>query len=309
MTFDVSIPEDGDADEGGSAQITLDTVPDIKVWGRRYGAQPPALDQPAAMELMQDTNKREYGPAYYFCQNYDKLVILPETALPSPTPSGSSEAKKRGKDVDKRGESYNGHLVPGDKPWYCWFNSTYLEGFIYVQQQSNSTSSDISSIVDELNHMATSTSTPPPSAAATSMQPVDTGVSRIKARHQANEAPSPHHRRRQVPAEGKEAASGSYTYTPIAIPSAPPTYPMAVKLEERRIDDSAIRPYCEQMQVLDDWSVNWITEEATGERITIALDEVPSAQKRAVYAELDNRLLPRDDDGTGNGCMCQWMSS
>jgi hypothetical protein len=56
------------------------------------------------------------GPAYFFQKSYDKLVILPESAS-----------------ITRRGAGASGQSIvqPGDLPWFCYWNETLLEVFIY----------------------------------------------------------------------------------------------------------------------------------------------------------------------------------
>ena len=72
------------------------------------------------------------GPAYYFQQFFDKVVVLPETALPAPT--GSNKQKRQGFQLDQGWLQQKSVAQPGDRPWFCVWNNTFLEGFIYVQQ-------------------------------------------------------------------------------------------------------------------------------------------------------------------------------
>jgi hypothetical protein len=89
------------------------------------------------------------GPAYLFQKSYDKLVILPESAS-----------------IARRGAvgSGPGVVQPGDRPWFCYWNETLLEVFIY----SNLTSSETSA-----TSISTSTST-----ISLADAPVQTGSSR-----------------------------------------------------------------------------------------------------------------------------------
>ncbi|KAK0673053.1 hypothetical protein QBC41DRAFT_215948 [Cercophora samala] len=100
-----------------------------------YGEQPPLVDKPVVLGLVNDTFEPTRGPAFYKMLTYDKTVILPEGALSPTTPSvtrrnirnlaGMSDFKR--KNIAK----------VGDKPWVCRWPDTYLEMFIYPHQNSS----------------------------------------------------------------------------------------------------------------------------------------------------------------------------
>jgi len=114
-----------------------------------YGMQEPILTFNAPSILVTDNYDPIRGPAYLFQKSYDKLVILPESTS-----------------IARRGAvgSGQGVVQPGDRPWFCYWNETLLEMFIY----SNLTLSEAS---------ATSISTPT-STISLADAPVPTGLSR-----------------------------------------------------------------------------------------------------------------------------------
>ncbi|KAJ5924810.1 hypothetical protein N7466_008997 [Penicillium verhagenii] len=103
-----------------------------------YGAQQPILPTPTQnLSMVMDTSDTGLGPALFFWSYVDKLVILPESALDS-----SSASKKRDVSEDilasymERKEA----VQSGDKPWFCWWNQTVLEFFLYVNQSAHDAS-------------------------------------------------------------------------------------------------------------------------------------------------------------------------
>lgn len=101
-----------------------------------YGAQPPMVTSPKILNLVIDSQDPTQGPAWFFEMPYDKLVILPENAF---TTGSSSNSKRKERHVhDRDGKPINEFtnrknvLQPGDKPWFCYWNGTLLETFIYV---------------------------------------------------------------------------------------------------------------------------------------------------------------------------------
>ena len=120
----------------------------------RYGSQPPQLHQPASLVLMNDKDDFNKGPAYVFQQPYDKLVIVHEEDIPGGLPSPKRSFLKRWFNenrVEGRGNlirrqesdnwTNNPIAKPGDRPWFCYWNNTILEGFIFVTEDANPNSS------------------------------------------------------------------------------------------------------------------------------------------------------------------------
>lgn len=100
-----------------------------------YGEQPPRVEKPVTLELVNDTFEMARGPAWYKLLQYDKVVVIPEASLNSSTTSAISSKKIRSlpglSDFKRKG------LRRGDKPWVCTWPDIYLELFIYPQQNSS----------------------------------------------------------------------------------------------------------------------------------------------------------------------------
>ncbi|CRG86386.1 DNA-directed RNA polymerase subunit beta' [Talaromyces islandicus] len=103
-----------------------------------YGAQLPYDISPPQQELrmMKDKDDVNFGPALYFTTLFNKLVIVEEQQI---------SMSKRSIDDNFIGNGWNqksNNASPGDKPWYCWWNQTQIEIFIYVNEtQGESTTS------------------------------------------------------------------------------------------------------------------------------------------------------------------------
>lgn len=102
-----------------------------------YGTQPPILSQTQILNLVTDNQEPGRGPAWFFEMPYNKLVIVPQDQLQG---SGSIHSKR---DIyDERDHSvldFTRKQVaqPGDNPWFCYWNGTLLEAFIYVNLTSS----------------------------------------------------------------------------------------------------------------------------------------------------------------------------
>lgn len=123
----------------------------------RYGSQPPQLKQPANLVLMKDKDDFNKGPAYVFQQQYDKVVIVHEGDIPGGIPNAKRSLLKRW--FSDKGLENHGSLIrrqdddewtsdsiakPVDRPWFCYWNNTILEGFIFVTQDGSASASNAS---------------------------------------------------------------------------------------------------------------------------------------------------------------------
>lgn len=104
-----------------------------------YGAQPPLLPSPTQnVSLAIDTTDPSMGPALFFYALFNKLVILPDQAFSSSSVSARSYNPGDSAILDAFA-SRNEVAQPGEKPWFCWWNSTMMEFFLYVNQSSTDT--------------------------------------------------------------------------------------------------------------------------------------------------------------------------
>lgn len=123
-----------------------------------YGAQPPVLKHPQIMDMALDNYDVQRGPAWFFQTLYDKLVIVPETALVAPSNNKRQSSSPLGQPTQF---VRKGVANAGDKPWFCYWNNTLVEAFIYVNQTSAAGA----------RAAASSSATPPSSAHSSSTSP------------------------------------------------------------------------------------------------------------------------------------------
>lgn len=199
--------------DSNAPEISLLYPPPSDIY-THYGSQPPQLNRPANLVLMNDKDDFNKGPAYWFQQQYDKLVIVHEGDLHGAIPSPRRSFLKRwfydnrlenpgslkGRQDDDTWAS-NTFAQPGQKPWFCYWNNTVLEGFVFITQDAN---------------LSASTSNASPSAAATSSGSSEWSRSRLRRQSSATSS----------------------------------AYPKSVKFEERRPLKPS-QPYCQQLQILD----------------------------------------------------------
>jgi hypothetical protein len=251
-----------------------------------YGLQTPDLSlQP--LQLVLDLDYKAYGPAYHFFARYDKVVVLRPDEL-----SLSSGIKKRQDDKNFRQRF---QVRPGDLPWYCFWNRTYIEGYIYVEDNSTAAAS--------FTGFPTQAPSGSPSAsydvagflaAASTAAPTTGTVPSIPSGAAAT--PSPIARRD--------------TQSDAAAPPRMPPYPRIVKIEERRLPDSP-PPYCQQMILLDNGRIAPATTGVGPKKILLqevdpTYDEYFAAQATPTSnTKRDMDLRGRSDPS--DACHCQWM--
>ncbi|KAG8157584.1 hypothetical protein KVR01_012626 [Diaporthe batatas] len=287
MTISQNAPQLG---QEGSYDIFLDTNTTFPGGDRKdflaYGAQPPTIQPAMSMQLVNDTFDRDRGPAWFRMLPYNKTVVVPEDLLSA---DSSSNVRRNGGDFMPRpGDFQRKDIVPmGSKPWICNWPETYVEVFIYAEQNSSWASQ---------TKAMTGTITPPPGATPT-VVPTATGTG--------------------APATVTSQVADFMPFAP---------YPRAVKVKERRLN-WAPSPYCVQVTVMPDNTTQPVTDDAGEPVIVyIAEDEPgPEMPEEAVqkgrhggYREKRERdalhdfLNPRDSDedyGDMSACGCMWFSS
>ena len=246
----------------------------------RYGPQTPQLLGPTLSRLMNDKGDWDKGPAYFFQRAFDKVVILREEVF-----ENAQNLRKRGlrhhwdDDMELSQRGTNDVVQTGDKPWYCYWNQTILEGFLYINKtasEGNDTDDDItamSSIYAATAFPTLPSNQPAPSSAFGSM--------RRKKRDQV-------------------LNSG---------------YSKVVKIEERRRQGSP-QPYCQQFQMLYNGGQGLVNFPDSDQTAIIRLDEVEPAVQKGVHAwrrafqighHITRKHLDGDSDQDSRECQCQWV--
>lgn len=131
--------------------VSYPTAPGAQI---RYGAQPPVLNgPPVVMSLETDSASPNRGPAWSFVQAYTKVVIVRQSDLLGPSSGSKRSFLRRWFSGDDNFENSvnlferdsqfadNQWAEAGDQPWFCYWNGTELEGFIFVEEVANNDTS------------------------------------------------------------------------------------------------------------------------------------------------------------------------
>ncbi|KAF2133465.1 hypothetical protein P153DRAFT_282389 [Dothidotthia symphoricarpi CBS 119687] len=264
----------------------------------QYGLQTPELVlQP--LQLVLDLDYKDYGPAYHFSARYDKVVILrPEELI------ASSSLKRRDEDILF---SQPFQVQRGDEPWYCFWNSTYIEGYIYAEDNSTAPATTGYSI-----------SSSPTASSSPDLRAVTTSTVATTARSPDVRATSTTSTTLNSPAQTfGPAVRREATASDTSSNSRMPAYSRIIKIEERRLPRSP-QPYCQKMVLLDSGAIVpapngnagpvriWLQEQDPSYQAYFASQAattttIPNANKRELSPPMQKRSDP------SNACHCQWM--
>ncbi|KAK6594201.1 hypothetical protein H4I96_11114 [Botrytis cinerea] len=243
-----------------------------------YGAQPPILSSAQVLSLVNDSEYPSRGPAWFFQVPYNKVVVLPQKAL-------STNMKR-----DQPASGFmnrKGVAQAGDQPWFCYWNGTLLEAFIYVNETSSAGSS--------------------PTATSGGSYPTNTGNAYGTSTHSSDVPSSTNGGQSQQ--SSSSGSSGSSQNGPQFLPQ----YPKVYKIAERRIPrgGQTVPAYCVAHQILSNGDAQPLMN-STGQPITIYLNETepttvsPLSSRSLVSDFFERDLVERDGD---ESCGCVWLES
>lgn len=248
-----------------------------------YGEQPFLIPSPLPMELVNDTFQPGRGPAWFRMMPFNKTVILPEPVLTA-SPSSSTPAQVAGRGFnnafgsDPGAFKRKGTAQQGDRPWICTWPETFLEIFIYPQQNSSWNK------ISPTGGTSSTWATPTPGSTSSSSTTGDSTTTTTSA------------------------------YMPLdtsgwALP--PPLYPRVMKIEERRIDRSPM-PSCRQVEVGADGQPARPVKDADGNDVVIYIVENEPAPPGAAREKLQSRrrhngVLEYRGSSEMSDCGCIWF--
>jgi hypothetical protein len=343
----------------------------------QYGPQPPSVLAMQKLEFVMDLSDKQLGPALHFQTVYDKLVILDpdslstsskkkrqESALPyypaaEPTdsfgvfvpsatevPSGSPNGPPPFEPPPNGGFHHRKNTVqPDDQPWFCFWNSTFIEAFIYVTQpvmSNNSNSSSAATTIDSGSSHATSSNNNNNNGQQGSSSPTSTTFATfVTGNTFATESTSfpittsgsisvPNGRRdNHNNNNNKNDDDDDNMHDKDA--DDPPLFPLVVKIADRRLPDPPVSAYCQKMNVNSDGTVS--TFYANGAPVVIKLSEedptdaafasaaASPVKSSAVATSTGNGMIRREvwtEEERGvaeaarrkdpeKSCACQWL--
>jgi len=124
-------------------------VPYFNTSNLNYGPQPPFLPSPTqSLTPMIDKQDPDYGPALFFGSLFDKLVIVSDSDF---NPS------KRDFTRTARHRWPSEQVHQSDCPWFCWWNSTLMEFFIFVNDPGPTLTSTITMTEGGVTYTSTET--------------------------------------------------------------------------------------------------------------------------------------------------------
>lgn len=303
----------------------------------QYGAHPPLLTDPTTMSLMQAKDHMDMGPAYVFHKQFNKLVVLPEGYFDADDQDWPQRRDDSG-DPQHYNFSDRKFAQVGEKPWFCFWNGTLLEGFIFVKQPiatdntvmkrgdahgfyMEETSAIPGSITPAYNlPMASVTPvTPLSSPCSTSDGSAASASSAATLARADSAATSSALGQESARAASASEAWASRTTSDVSVEMSMKLddtdldenlqipqnrYPTVIKIEERQDLGNQAGPYCQQMQIKDDKSAQPINQM----RIDLPVEEFDNFQsrrskKRGEWLKKRLNLGKRDD----HGCACAWL--
>lgn len=294
-------------------------------WGNLYKAANTTLGYgtelgqttPSKLRQVIDNEMPNMGPAWQFQVMYTKTVIarpsdlLPASVsipgVPAPTPSSSSQS-----DITKR--FWEPPVQPGDQPWFCYWNYTILEVFIYVDQnstswygQSNTTSLHQDWHGHSKNHHKRQSSTVLPGQSE-GLGQVNANMNSMSSVSSTSTTAGP-----ASATQGSESETGSsspgygngggggYHFGSTDLPF----YPLVVKVEERRIPGDTSAPFCQKMLIQSDGTPVPIMQQ--GKPIITTISEQSPSLSAFQNANPDSYSKVKRKQVAG-ACNCEWLS-
>lgn len=280
-----------------------------------YGTQTP-ITTFSQFIAVTDNDDPGQGPAFYFQSFYNKVVVLPESAFPSASSSSASVSASASASLSSKAKRDYPHLdLPpgwhtrhqkvhsGEKPWFCYWNSTFLEGFIYANNNSGTvTASSSASAAAATTSITSSSSSSSGQSGYTSSTSAQVSGPSTTSTSMVTSTSSTYPSSTQTSNSKRDSTGVSWAQLS--------QFGYLVKIEERRIPGSPA-PYCQQYQILDDGTPG-VLFDTNGNPINITLSEqdpgYSAYQGSASPTSSSSSSKLRRSDPVNGACHCQWWS-
>ncbi|KAI5286454.1 hypothetical protein KEM54_006775 [Ascosphaera aggregata] len=292
---DVTIPVSvGDDEYSGDSTIGFDS-PHITA-KFNYGPQYPIFkQQDHNLTMGIELNRPDLGPGLYFETEMDKLVIIPASVFP---PSDDSRRTLSYRDVFRRSPDWVGQRSrAGDKPWFCWWNSTIFEVFIFLNETATTNT------VFGTGTPAATTSTNIPFMAMATTSTLLWSPTTMKTRRLVE-------RGHDQFLQGGDDVSDQFL-SQFRRTSLPSLFNYPIRMIERGRKDMTSpysAPYCEQMQVMDNGELATLGN-------SMQLVNSPTPSSRSLLRRRSSGIIygRQSDDGSSRSsvnsdCYCEWFS-
>lgn len=307
-----------------TASITVNTSNTMANNFYSYGEQPFLIEKPAPLDLVIDTEEPNRGPAWYHMTRFDKIVIVPENAIKM-----DSDPEGNRRRIRSFGAKYpigatdfkrKGMIPDGHKPWICTWQGTFLEVFVYAQQNSSFSGMKLPSPPPPSTPSPTPNPPPPPKPEPTA-GPKATAEARVHDNNlhatENQKAPPPTPTPPSPPnavAAVEQSPTSSSIYGPIDLDFTPPPmpYPRVIKLEERHMYGPA-KVRCEQVEIQEEGPAKPVRDADGKPKVIEIIEAERSMDPDATTTDLGRRstspLLDRDAGGNDsrNQCSCNWF--
>ena len=187
------------------------------------------------------------------------------------------------------------YLNVGDKPWYCFWNSSVSEFWVFLDQDM-----DLPGPLDNGSTTITSQRSSPTSAThSTSFTSGPQHGSTATSQSSSGITPAP----TQPTNEAYWTGSRKKVKRQASVGS--PSFPKLAKMVEKRKPDNNVPPYCQQMQVLNNWQIMPIPTVPT-----ICIEESNYIQATSTGS---SRMARRKRDSStvqelSSNCLCEYFS-
>ncbi|KAB5566812.1 hypothetical protein GE09DRAFT_1028420 [Coniochaeta sp. 2T2.1] len=255
-----------------------------------YGEQPFLIPNPKPMELVNDTFQPARGAAWFTMMPFNKTVIVPEHILAvNPASATAPVAARNYNNAFGSGDfKRKGIAQVGDKPWVCTWPETFLEIFIYPNQNSS-----WNKVSPTGSSSTTAIPTPPPTTSPNNL--------RRNGAYASNGYPP------AATATGNGGATPTGPESPVdtsSWPMPPPIYPKVIKIEERRIARSPM-PSCRQVEITGDPAqpARPVKDENGNDVVIYIVENEPGPPGPGLH----NKVIEYREASEMSDCGCMWF--